>query len=339
MNDMGLRLLEVHYPREKEVSLDELLEDITVIDLREEKISQEETFARILLTDNQAEAALELLEDRFSHSPHFRVLILEVEATIPRPEQGDKKNEKEETAEEKAEKSRISMEEIYQETADGVEISPVYVILIVLASVVAAIGLLYDNVAVIIGSMVIAPLLTPNMALSLATTLADGKLARQSLLSGLTGYGLALGIGVLFGTVFTVDPSATEIASRVDINLVYVLLAFSAGIAGSLSLTKGVAEALVGVMVAVALLPPIVTSGLLLGSRCWAEAAGAFMLFLVNVVCINLAGVVTFLAQGISPRSWWEKKKARRTAWTALFVWMAVLAALVVLILFYQRLT
>ncbi|MBS3773174.1 MAG: TIGR00341 family protein, partial [Candidatus Thermoplasmatota archaeon] len=150
-------------------------------------------------------------------------------------------------------------------------------------------------------------------------------------------------IGVLFGLLasmvsgLSVDPTAAVIASRVDINLMYVLLAFSAGVAGSLSVTRGVAQALVGVMVAVALLPPIVAGGLLLGSQLWADAAGALLLFGVNVVCINLAGVTTFLAQGINPRSWWEQKKARRTTMTALLIWLTVLATLIVLILLYER--
>jgi uncharacterized hydrophobic protein (TIGR00341 family) len=138
--------------------------------------------------------------------------------------------------------------------------------------------------------------------------------------------------------LFSVDATGAEIASRADINLMCVLLAFAAGIAGSLSVTKGVAQAMVGVMVAVALLPPIVAGGLLLGSRLWTDAAGALLLFGVNMVCINLAGVSTFLVHGINPRSWWEKENARRTALTALFIWLTVLAVLVVAILFYERL-
>lgn len=335
---MGLRLMQVCYPYDSERSIEELLDDLTVIDVRKEKITDTEWFARIILPDNEAESALEILEDAYSHSEHFRVVILDVEATVPRPDLEEKEEKKEETAEKKAEKTRISVEEIYQSTAEAASISPVYFVLVMLASIVAAIGLLYDNVAVIIGSMVIAPLLSPNMALSLATTLADSKLARESLLSGVSGYLLALAVGVLFGVLFTVDPASAEIASRVDINLMYVLLAFSAGVAGSLSVTKGVAQALVGVMVAVAVLPPLVAGGLLLGSQLWGDAAGALLLFGVNVVCINLAGVTTFLAQGINPRSWWEQKKARRTTMTALLIWLAVLAALVIMIVFYEQL-
>ncbi len=341
---MGLRLLQVCYPYDPDREIEELLDELTLIDVRKEKITETEWFARVILPDTEAESALEILEDAYAHSEHFRVVILDVEATLPRPDLEGKEENEEETAEEKAEKTRISVEEIYQSTAEAASISPVYLVLVVLASIVAAIGLLYDNVAVIIGSMVIAPLLSPNMALSLATTLADSKLARESLVSGMSGYLLAIAVGVLFGLLasvvpgLSIDPSAAEIASRVDINLMYVLLAFSAGVAGSLSVTKGVAQALVGVMVAVALLPPIVAGGLLLGSGMWTDAAGALLLFGVNIVCINLAGVTTFLAQGINPRSWWEQKKARRTTLTALLIWLMVLAILIIMIVFYEQL-
>jgi uncharacterized membrane protein len=85
--------------------------------------------------------------------------------------------------------------------------------------------------------------------------------------------------------------------------------------------------------VAVSLLPPLVTFGLLLGSGFLPEAIGALLLFLVNVICVNLSGVVTFLAQGIAPRSWWEAKMARRATKIAIILWVLILAVLIVAII------
>ena len=211
-------------------------------------------------------------------------------------------------------------------------------VFIVLASIVAAIGILYDNVAVVIGSMVIAPLLTPSIALSLATTIADVKLAKQAVITSFFGYLTAFIIGIIFGILFSVDVNAPQILSRIDLNLIYVLLAFVAGIAGSLSFIKGIARPLVGVMVAVALLPPIVTSGLLFGSQQWIGGMGAFLLSSVNVVGINLAGVVTFLSQGISPKKWWEKEKAKKMTIASLILWIVLLLVLVMLMIFFEYL-
>jgi uncharacterized membrane protein len=58
-------------------------------------------------------------------------------------------------------------------------------------------------------------------------------------------------------------------------------------------------------------------------------AVGAALLLAVNVVCVNLAAKVVFLAKGIHPRTWWEKKKARRAMAVYLVVWVVSLLALI----------
>jgi uncharacterized membrane protein len=96
-------------------------------------------------------------------------------------------------------------------------------------------------------------------------------------------------------------------------------------------------SALIGVMVAVALLPPLVTAGMLCGSGQWGLAAGSLLLFLINLICVNLAGVVAFLVQGIRPVTWWEATKAKKATRFAIFLWMVLLAALVVMILLSKK--
>lgn len=73
-------------------------------------------------------------------------------------------------------------------------------------------------------------------------------------------------------------------------------------------------------MVALALLQPLVTFGLLLG----ALAMGALSMFMVNLICVNLAGVVTFLVQGIHPATWWEKDRAAKATRIAIILWAAL---------------
>jgi len=116
----------------------------------------------------------------------------------------------------------------------------------------------------------------------------------------------------------------------------YIILAFASGIAGALSFTKGISQALVGVIVAVALLPPLVVTGILLGSLHWSQALGSFLLFSINVVCINLSSVVTFLTQGITPKKWWEKQKSKQSIKKAILIWTSMLLVLVLLIILYQ---
>ncbi len=217
------------------------------------------------------------------------------------------------------------------------EISRRYIVMVVLASFVAGIGLIKDDVAVIIGSMVIAPLLSPNKALAFATTLADYKLAKKALSTNIAGFFIVLIMGILIGFIMNADPSVPQIALRSNVSHYYIFLALATGVAGAYSITTGVVEALVGVMVAVALLPPLVTSGLLFGVGEWIDASGAMLLFFVNVVSINLAAVVTFVLQGIRPQKWWEAKKAKTAVRIAVTAWIILLIILAVLILFEQK--
>ncbi len=98
------------------------------------------------------------------------------------------------------------------------------------------------------------------------------------------------------------------------------------------------AEALVGVMVAVALLPPLVVAGLLCGSMYWIDSLGSLLLFFVNVDSINLSGVITFVLQGIQPKKWWEAKMAKKSVRIAVVLWIVLLVLLAILIFVEQQL-
>jgi uncharacterized hydrophobic protein (TIGR00341 family) len=265
------------------------------------------------------------------------VVILPVEATIPRPEKPPEEEKKEETDKPKV-PDRISTEELYQKMTKVAGLSQRYILMAGLAAIAASIGLIKNDVAVIIGSMVIAPLLSPNMALALAATLADIELAKKSIITNITGFSITLIIGVSMGFFISIDPAIPQIAARSDVSYYYIFLALATGVAGAYSITSGVSKELVGVMVAVALLPPLVAAGLLFGGQYWQHGAGAMLLFFVNVVCINLSGVVTFKLQGIEPKGWWEAKKAKRSAAVAIVIWFSLLLLLAAMIFFEQKL-
>ena len=180
---------------------------------------------------------------------------------------------------------------------------------------------------------VIAPMLGPNVALSLATTLDDVTLARISLKTNAVGILIAFILSVFIGSIFAVDPAIPEIASRTKVGLDAIIIGLASGSAGVLAFTTGISAILIGVMVAVALLPPLVVCGLLLGSGHILPAFGALLLLLVNIICLNLAGVVTFLVQGIHPKTWWEVEKATKATRIAIVLWIILLLALIIVIL------
>jgi uncharacterized hydrophobic protein (TIGR00341 family) len=202
-----------------------------------------------------------------------------------------------------------------------------------LSAVVAAIGLLRDDLVVLIGAMVIAPLLSPNVTLALATTLGDFAMAKGALKAKGVSVAIAAVLALLIGFVLGVDPQVKAVASRTHVGPADLALALAAGTAGTLAFTSGLPGAIIGVMVAVALLPPLVAAGLLLGAGHPDLALGALLLLSVNVICVNLAGVVTFLVQGVRPRVWWKAERAKKAAKRALLLWAALLAVLVGVIL------
>jgi uncharacterized membrane protein len=85
-------------------------------------------------------------------------------------------------------------------------------------------------------------------------------------------------------------------------------------------------------MVAVALMPPAVVVGLLVGAGRIEPALEALLLLFTNIVCVNLAAVATFIVQGVHPRTWFESERARRSTRRAVALWTILLAALVVLL-------
>ncbi|PWE00239.1 TIGR00341 family protein [Marinilabilia rubra] len=292
----------------------------------------------LILPVQESEHLISRLEQRFSDTATFRIIIYPVEATIPIPNEPEA-NTNRGTAMEKQEKEgkgRISRDELYNDLVDSTRLSWVFVVLMIASTIVSTTGILRNSEAIIIGSMVIAPLLGPNVALSLATTLADFNLAKNALRVTFAGILISLFLSVLTGMILNIDPASPQIASRIQPNMGDIGLSLASGVAGALAFTTGVASALVGVMVAVALLPPLVTFGLLAGTGEWEIATGALLLLFINIICINLSGVVTFVIQGIKPSKGEEENKARSASLASILIW-SILLILLMVSLYYSH--
>jgi len=335
---MALRLIEMVLPEQDGMEIRALLKEHKTLDYRQIRLPDGDVLVRILLDAEQSETVLDLLGERYAGKEGNRVVILAVEATLPRAEpEPEPEPEPEQPAPQEKPPERISREELYEDIKDAAQCSRVYLTMVVLSTIVAAVGLYYNSVAIIIGAMVIAPLLGPNMALALATTLGDLTLLRRAFLTALAGISVAMVLSTIIGVLLQVDPAIPEIASRDGVGLGDLVVALASGAAGALAFTTGVSAILIGVMVAVALLPPLVAFGLLLGSGHAVLAMGALSLFLMNLICVNLAGVTTFLVQGIRPATWWEKDRASKATRIAITLWLAVLAALGGMILLLHK--
>ncbi len=307
------------------------------------------TVTNIIIRREKTESLLNTLQKEFSNLENFNISLLPVEASIPIPEPIEatltksEPEDKETVIEEYTDRigpqelvNRLSRHEIYADISDIAQLSKVFIVMVILSSIVGAIGVLNNNVAVIIGAMVIAPLLGPNTALSLATVLGDVDLGKRAIKTNFSGILIALILSTILGFILTVNPTIPEILLRTHSGLGSVTLALASGIAGALSFTVGFRSTLIGVMVAVALLPPLVTSGLLLGSGHISLALGAFLLFLINLVCVNLSGVFTFVIQKIRPIKEDRIELAKKLTYTAIAVWLILLLIFIISILIYR---
>ncbi len=279
---------------------------------------------RMLVDDNKLQPVLDMLQSVLGAQHTARIVVLAVEVSLPKTEEEKRKQEKSATS---------AREALYQEVEKNTRLDLNFLVLVVLSTVVAAIGLIKNNVAVVIGAMVIAPLLGPNLALSLGTALGDISLMRKSVETFLAGILLALFLSAAIGfagngSIWHLDVTSPELMSRTAASMDSVALALASGAAAALSLTTGLSSVLVGVMVAVALLPPAATMGLMLGQGNISLAVGAGLLLAVNIVCVNLAGKIIFFVKGIRPRTWLEKETAKRAMAAYILGWIVTLLIL-----------
>lgn len=327
---MAQRLIKLYLPDAAAESVTGLFEEGSEPQVWSNPVDGGVTEFTFLVDSSDTGEMLDRFEGRYGHVEGYRVVIVAVAASLPRVEEEE---DGEETGEGESNGSgAISRAELIEEVGKGARFNTTFVVLVILSSVVSVIGMLRDDATILIGAMVIAPLLGPNVALGLATTLADRKLAASALKTSFGAALIILAMAVPLGAIFRASLFSSEIVNRTRVDLSDLLVALAAGVAGALSITTGVPAALIGVMVAVALLPPLIAVGMMAGSGNWTPMLGALLLFVVNVVSVNLAAVGTFLAQGIRPGSWLEARAARQATRTALLIWLGLLVLLIAVI-------
>jgi uncharacterized hydrophobic protein (TIGR00341 family) len=218
--------------------------------------------------------------------------------------------------------ARISREEIQARAKDLAPNITTYVVMTIVSAVIATAGLLLDSPAVVVGSMVIAPLIGPAMTTSVGTVLDDAEMFVRGTKLQAIGFLLSVGSAGLFALIVkeihlvppNLDPATIgQVRERLSPDFLSLAVALGAGTAGAMSLSSGVSASLVGVMIAVALVPPAATVGIGLAWAAPAMVVGSLVLVLVNFLSINLAALGTFWYQGYRPENWFQIGEARTT--------------------------
>jgi len=198
-----------------------------------------------------------------------------------------------------------------------------FVALMILATTIAAIGLVQDSVAVVIGAMLVAPLMTPLLGLGLAIVQDNAMLARISVHSVFYGIFVALVVAFFVGLLIPgFDGPTAQMLARGGPSMLDLFVAFASGLAAAYASSRpGLLPALPGVAIAAALVPPIATSGLAFSQGDFALAGNAGVLFVVNMFTIVLASILTLWMVGF--RSF--KKTSGWVIYTGIIVTVAVL--------------
>ena len=202
---------------------------------------------------------------------------------------------------------------VFEVLSEGARPTIEYYILIVLSCIIATTGLLQGSTATIIGAMIVAPLMTPILAFSLGVIWGDGTIIKTSLSSLAKGILLAIAISSLIAYFIPMPGYSAEILARTTPSLFDVIVAIGSGIVGAYgNANKKISNTLVGIAIAVALMPPLCTVGIGIGTFNKQVASGAFVLFAINLVSISLAGAVVFWAMKIHPALADEGKVMKR---------------------------
>ena len=189
---------------------------------------------------------------------------------------------------------------LFDRIQGGARLTPDYIAMIGLSVVIASFGLMADNASVVIGAMLVAPFMTPLIGVGLA--LAQGNLALMKRSALATGAGVLVGVFLSFvlGLCVPLDELPLEILTRGDPDIVDMAIAFVSGMAAAYAVSReSVAESIVGVAIAAALVPPLACVGIMLAQNHIFESEGAIVLLVTNLAAIALGAATVFRRLGV----------------------------------------
>jgi uncharacterized hydrophobic protein (TIGR00271 family) len=191
--------------------------------------------------------------------------------------------------------------DLFPALREDARLNSIYLVLMVLSTMLAAIGLYLNSASVIIGAMLLAPLMTPIVSLSMGILRGNVELFKDSIGKIVLGILIALLSSALITFLFPHKPITDEMLARMNPTLLDLGVAIISGIAAAYSKSfKEIIQSLAGVAIAVALVPPLTVAGIGIGRWDFYIFYQAFLLFSTNLVGIIIAATYTFRILGYS---------------------------------------
>jgi uncharacterized hydrophobic protein (TIGR00271 family) len=197
-----------------------------------------------------------------------------------------------------------------------------YALMIVISLAISLLGLLMPSVAVLIGAMLISPLMMPIIGLGFGIAMLDFGEIRRAAIALLAGAAIAVVLSALLVSMSPVQTITSEIAGRTRPTLFDLLVAFFSAVAGGYALIRGRGGTVVGVAIAIALMPPLAVVGFGIATRNATVFSGALLLFMTNLVTIALTAAMVARLYGFG-----SHLSPKHTRWQML-LFVAALAAL-----------
>jgi uncharacterized hydrophobic protein (TIGR00271 family) len=215
----------------------------------------------------------------------------------------------------------VVWEEVEERTSENTTVSVAFLAFMVIAMLIAAVGILNDQPILIVGAMVVGPEFGPVAGFCVAVVQRKPGLAWRSIAALGTGFPFA--VLVTIGAVLAlrgldlVPPAfspgehpLTAFISQPDV--FSVLVALLAGSAGVLSLTSAKSGALIGVLISVTTIPSAANVGVAAAYRNWDEMGGAAAQLGINLASLLLAGVLTLFVQRLVYQLRWRRHQRSR---------------------------
>lgn len=205
--------------------------------------------------------------------------------------------------------SSVDHAAVLAQVSEDAAISGHYLVMTIISAGIAILGLLLSSPAVVIGAMLISPLMGPIVGLGFGIALFDFDALKRSLISFGVGVVLAVGVSTLLVLVSPIQSVTSEIAARTRPNLFDLGVAVLAGLGATYAMIRGRQGAIVGVAIAVALMPPLAVVGFGLATLDRQVFLGAAFLFFTNFTAIAFAAAALARVYGfghfLSPHQTW----------------------------------
>jgi len=228
--------------------------------------------------------------------------------------------------------------EVYRQVRRGARPRQDFFIMIALSAGIAALGLILNSAAIIIGAMLVAPLMSAIFGMGLGTVQGNARFIFTSVRAVLKGALVAIGMGLLLGLLHWESAPTSEMLGRAAPSFLDLIVAIVSGFAGAYALCRSdVSSSLPGVAIAVALVPPLATVGIFVSMLDWGNTAGALLLFLTNLMGITFSSAVVFISVGFRPPPSSQTAQAKqpkvfKQSFATVGVLVVVLAAILVLL-------